>query len=71
MNMKNLELVAKGAGEQWYFNQKQTAILLGCSRQRAALFLEENAVTPHGITGKSKSYFLPDIIAAVEKRRYM
>jgi hypothetical protein len=70
VNLKKLEMIAKGAGEQWYYNITETAKLLGCTRQYAAVFLNKQGVQHYRITGRAKSYFLDDIITAVEKTRW-
>jgi len=70
MNQKSIEAIAKGPGRQWYYNTGEAAELLGCGRARAAAFLREHSVPHHRITGRAKSYFLDDIIAAVEKSRW-
>ena len=68
MNMKLVEQIAKEIG--WYPNQKGVAKFLDCSRQHAVKFLNEHSIAHHRISSKSKSYFLDDIIKAVEKTRW-
>ena len=68
--MKSIEQVAKNSEIKWYYNQKDIAILLGCTRQKAAEFLIMNSVPYYSVTGKSKSYFLPDILEAIEKTKW-
>ena len=70
MNAKTIAQIAQNPETKWYYNQKEAAALLGCSRQTAAVFLSEAAVPYHRIDGKSKTYFLGDILEAVERVRW-
>lgn len=69
MNMATVEQIAKNPNTQWYLNLNQTAALLGCSVRIATIFLHEHSI-PYYRIGKSKSYFLGDIIAEIEKTRW-
>lgn len=69
MEWKTIERVAKNTDKKWYLYQKDVAVLLGCTRQKAAAFLEEQSV-PYYRIGNSKSYFLPEVLEAVEKTRW-
>ena len=69
MNWRLIEGLAKNTEKQWYVNQKEVAVILGRTRQVAAAFLAEHSV-PFYRVGKAKSYFLPEVLEAVEKTRW-
>lgn len=69
MNWHTIEQIAKNTEKQWYLNQKEVADMLGCSRQTARAFLSEKNV-PYYRIGKEKSYFLPELLEAIEKTRW-
>ena len=69
MNMTMIERIAKNPDKQWYVNQKEVACILGCHRTYAAAFLVEQSV-PYYRLGKTKKYFLPEVLEAAEKRRW-
>jgi len=68
MNIKSVQEIAQDIG--WWPNQKKVAEFLGVSRQNAAKFLSDNGIPHHRITEKTKSYFLDDIIKAVEETKH-
>ena len=70
VNIKTVEKIAKNPETQWYLNIKETAVILGCTYQSASKFLKIHSVPSHKITGKSKSYFLDDVLTAVEKTKW-
>ena len=70
MNIKSIEQVAKNSTTKWYYNKKDISVLLGCTRQKAAEFLKINSVPYYNITGRAKSYFLPDVLEAIEKTKW-
>lgn len=69
MDWKTIEEIAKNPNERWLFKQKEVAVLLGCTRQLAAAFLQENSV-PYYRIGREKKYFLPEVLDAVKKTRW-
>jgi len=69
MNWKSIDQIAKSPDKQWYFNQKEVSVILGCCRQRAAAFLVENSV-PFYMLGKEKKYFLAEVLEATERQRW-
>ena len=69
VNMKAMQEIVKSNGGKWYCNITETARIIGCNRMMAAAFLAEKGVAHHRI-GKSKSYFLPDVIEAAEKTKW-
>jgi len=70
VNIKSIEQVAKNSATKWYYTQKDISVLLGCTRQKAAEFLIVNSVPYYSMTGKAKSYFLPDVLEAIEKTKW-
>ena len=69
ISLKTMEMIAENSNKKWYLLQSEVAVVLGMTRQSTAEFLIKNSVTYYGI-GKSKKYFLPDIIEAIEKKRW-
>lgn len=70
MDMKTINQIIKNYDGQLYLNQKETAILIGCTRQKAAEFLIMNAVPYYCLTGKSKVYFLPELLEAIDRTKH-
>ena len=69
VNLKSLESIARNTNKTWYLLQSEVAVVLGITRQSAAIFLNEQSV-PFYTIGKSKKYLLPDVIDAVERNRW-
>jgi hypothetical protein len=69
MNMTQMGVIAKDKDKTWYLNLTGAAKFLGCGRHLAAQFLAEKNV-PYYRVGKSKKYFLPHVIEAVEKTKW-
>ena len=71
MNMKTIEQVAASAatGQKWYLRQCEVARLMGVDRNTASTFLIEHSV-PYYRISKEKSYFLPEVLEAVEKTHW-
>lgn len=69
MDWRSIEGIAENPDKKWFYIQKKVAVLLRCSRQEAASFLEVQSV-PFYRTGRAKKYFLPHIMEAVENTRW-
>ena len=69
INLKTMEMVAENTKKQWYLLQSEIAVVLGITRQSAGKFLRKHSVPYYGI-GKSKKFFLPDVLTIVEKTRW-
>ena len=76
MNWKTIENVAKSmasgattATKQFYYNTSEIAALLGSNPKYVTAFLIEKSV-PYYCVGKSKIYFLPEVLEAVEGTRW-
>ncbi len=69
MNMATLEQLSKHPDLQWMLTQTEVARRLGCSRQHAAVFLDEHSV-PHHRVGNKKMYAIWDVMEALEKTKW-
>jgi hypothetical protein len=67
MNMTMMKELAGIYG--WYVTVSQAAKLLGRADWRVGEFLRD-ANVPFYTIGRSKSFFLPDVIAAIEKTKW-
>jgi hypothetical protein len=68
--MKTINQIIQTYNGQLYLNQKEVANLIGITRQKAAEFLISNSIPYYCLTGKSKTYFLPEILEVVEKTKH-
>jgi len=69
MNMATVKMVAENPDKQWYINQGKVARILGYNRKLVAGFLKDNNIPFYRI-GREKKYFLPEVMAAVEKSKW-
>ena len=79
MKWKTIEQIAKSLAtgpdekpptqKQFYLNLTEAATMLGCQPKLARAFFTERSV-PYYKLNKSKSYFLPEVLEAVERTRW-
>jgi len=74
MQWRYIEQMAKCASPekgkpQFYFTIQELTQMLGANRNKVAAFLRDAGV-PHYAIGRGKTYFLPEVIEAVEATRW-
>ena len=69
MNMKTVTEIAGNPKKQWYFNQTELQIILGIGKTKFSDFIKSNPIPFYSI-GKAKSYFLPDVLEAIEQTKW-
>ena len=69
MNMKTMKEIAADVGAWYPTTTKLATKLFGCQNRQTTEFLAAQNV-PYFLRGKTRIYFLPDVIEAIEAQRW-